>query len=69
MTRISPQSNYAYLSYCPKTHQNGHNWVLNRKNIGILLGKVENNKYTETETWHPELLEEWFYYRLCENFR
>ena len=42
----------------PKTHQNGHNWVLNQKTVVLLLGKVANNKYTETETWNPECVVE-----------
>ena len=50
VVRISAQSNVVYRRYCPKTHQNGHNWVLNQKNVVLLLGKVENNKYTETKT-------------------
>ena len=68
MVRISAQSNVVYWSYCPKTHQNRPNWVLNQKNVVFLLSKVENNKYTETETGRPEREEEWSYYRLCENF-
>ena len=47
-------TNIVYRSYCPKTHQNRHNWIINQKTIVLLLGKVENDKYTETETWHPE---------------
>ena len=43
-----------FTSYCSKTHQNGHNWVLNQKHVETLLGKDKNYKYTETETWHPE---------------
>ena len=35
----------------------------------FLLGKVENDKYPEAETWHPESTDERSYYRLCENFR
>ena len=66
--RISAQSNVVYWSYCPKTHQNEHNWVLNRKSVVLLLSKVENIKYTETETGDPERVEECSYYRLCENF-
>ena len=68
MARISGQCNVAYWSYCPKQPQNGSSCVLNRKNVVLLLGKVENDKYTKTETWHPEYVEEFFYYRLCENF-
>ena len=37
------------------------------KHVVLLLGKVENNKSTEAKTWHPERVEEWSYYRLCEN--
>ena len=54
MVRISAQSNIVYRSYCPKTHQNRHNWIINQKTIVHLLGKVKNDKYTETETWNPE---------------
>ena len=68
MVRLSAQFNVVYWSYCPQTHQNGHNWVLNKKNVVLFLGKVESNKYTVTETWHPGPVEEWSYYRLCENF-
>ena len=39
-----------YWSCCPQTPQS----------------KVENDKYTETDTWHPERVEECSYYRLCE---
>ena len=34
--------------------------------IVLPLGKVVNNKYTEAETWHPERVEEWSYFRLCD---
>ena len=68
MVRISAQSDVVYWRYCPKTHQNGHNWVLKQKIVVLPLSKVENNKCIETETGHPERVEEWFYYRLCENF-
>ena len=54
-------------SYCPRTHQNGYNEVLKHKNVVLLLSKVENKEYTETETWHREHVEQWSYYRLCEN--
>ena len=57
-----------FISYCSKTHQNGHNWILNQKHVELLLGKVKNYKYTETETLHPERVEEYSHYRLCENF-
>ena len=59
MVRISAQSNVVYWSYCPKTHQNGNIWVLNQKNVVLLLSNIENNKYTETETGHPERVEEY----------
>ena len=36
------------------------------KNEVLLLGKVENGKYTETETKHPERVEECYYFRLSE---
>ena len=67
MVRSSAQY-VAYCSYCPQTHQNDLNWVLNQNNVVLLPGKVENKKYFETETWHPERLEECSYYRLSENF-
>ena len=47
MIRISAQSDVIYRSYCPKTTQSGPNWVLNQKNVVLLLGKVENDKYTK----------------------
>ena len=34
----------------------------------FLLGKVKNNKYLQAETCHPENIDGWSYYRLCENF-
>ena len=34
----------------------------------LLLGKVENNKYPEVETWHQESIDRWSYYRLFGNF-
>ena len=27
---------------------------MNQKNVVFFLSKVENNKYPEAETWHPE---------------
>ena len=68
VVRMTAQFNVVYWSYCPKTHQNGHNWVLDQTNIVLLLGKAKTNKYTETETWHTGRVEEWSYYRLCDNF-
>ena len=56
------------LEPLPNIHQNGQNWILNQKNVVLLLGRFENKKDAETESWHPERLEERFYYRLCENF-
>ena len=38
-----------------------------QKKQWFLLAKVENNKYSEAETWHPESIDGWSYYRLCEN--
>ena len=52
MIRISAQSDVIYRSYCPKTTQSGPNWVLNQKNVVLLLGKVENDKYTKN--WNLE---------------
>ena len=51
--------------------QNTLKWthrLLNQKNVVLLLGKFQNNKFTETEIWHPEHLEECSYYRDYENF-
>ena len=39
----------------------------NKKQL-FLLGKVENGKYPEAETWYTESIDGWSYYRLCENF-
>ena len=50
----------------PNTPQNGPHWVLNQKKV--LLDKVDNNKYPENDNWHPEGIDGWSYYRLCENF-
>ena len=38
------------------------------KKMLFLLGKVENNKYSEAEIWHLESIDGWSYYTLCENF-
>ena len=41
------------------------------KKVGFFpeyVGKVKNRKYPEVETWHPESVDEWSSYRLCENF-
>ena len=32
------------------------------------MGKVKNIKYPEVEALHPESIDGWFYYGLCENF-
>ena len=48
--------------------ENWPNWVVNQKNVLFLQGKVENNRNKKTETWHTEIIEEWFHYRLCKNF-
>ena len=51
--------------------QNPPKWVQlgpKPKTVVLLLGKVDNNKSTKTETWHPERVEKWSYYRLCANF-
>ena len=71
--RTTCSQNFSSIWCClleplPNIHQNGHNWVLNQKNVVLLLGRFENKKDAETESWHPERLEERFYYRLCENF-
>ena len=41
---------------------NGPNWVLNQKTLLFLLGKVDNSKYPEAETWHPESMDGWSCY-------
>ena len=38
------------------------------KKMLFLLCKVKNGKYPEAETWHPESIYGWSYFRLCENF-
>ena len=38
------------------------------KKTFFLLGKVKNKKYSEAETWHPESIDGWFCYSLCQNF-
>ena len=43
-------------------------WSQNQKKQLFLLGKVENGKYPEAETWYTESIDGWSYYRLCENF-
>ena len=30
--------------------------------------KVEKGKYPESETWHPENIDGWSYFRLFKNF-
>ena len=40
---------------------------MNQKTL-FPLGKAENNKYPEAETWHPESIDGRCYYKLCENF-
>ena len=54
--------------FTPDTPQNGPDWVLNEKKQLLSSDKVGNNKYPEDETWHPESIDGWSYYRLCENF-
>ena len=66
LVKISAQPDVVYWICYPKTPQSRSNWVLNQKNVLFLLGKVENNKYTEIKTWNPERIEEWSYYRFCE---
>ena len=37
------------------------------KNVVVSSAKVKNGKYPKVETWHPESIDRWYYYRLCEN--
>ena len=41
---------------------------MNKTKYLFLLEKVENGKYPEAETWHPESIDRRSYYRLCKNF-
>ena len=65
--KISAQSDTVYWSYCPKPTKMGP-MGHEPKNQLFLLGKVENDKYPEAETWHPEGIDGRSCYRLCEHF-
>ena len=67
VVRTSAQSDVVYWSYCPKPlklAQQGHE----PKKQLFLPGKVENGKYPEAKTWHPESIDGRSYYRLFKNF-
>ena len=66
--KISALSNVVYWSYCPKPTKTGPTGSWTKKKQLLLLGKVENGKYPEAETWHPESIDRRSYYRRCENF-
>ena len=66
--KISALSNVVYWSYCPKPTKMGPTGSWTKKKQLLLLGKVENGKYPEAETWHPESIDRSSYYRRCENF-
>ena len=66
--KISALSNVVYWSYCPKPTKMGPTGSWTKKKQLLLLGKVENGKYPEAETWHPESIDRRSYYRRCENF-
>ena len=67
--KISAQSHLGLWIYCPKQpKKNGPNWVLNQKKLLFFPSKVESSRYPEAGTWHPESIDGWSYFRLCENF-
>ena len=66
--KISALSNVVYWSYCPKPTKTGPTGSWTKKKQLLLLGKVENGKYPEAETWHPESIDRRSDYRRCENF-
>ena len=69
--KISAQFHVFYWSCCPKippkTGPIG-SWTKESSFFSEYVGKVKNRKYPEVETWHPENVDEWSSYRLCENF-
>ena len=54
MVKISAQSGVVYWSYCPPNLPKWAQLGPEPNNCLFLLGKVENNKYPEVESWHPE---------------
>ena len=75
VVKISAQSDVVYWSYCPNPPPPSSSPKKKCAQIGpepkkmlFLLGKVENNKYSEAKIWHPESIDGWSYYTLCENF-
>ena len=68
VNKMSALSNVVYWSYCPKPTKMGPTGSWTKKKQLLLLGKVENGKYPEAETWHPESIDRRSYYRRCENF-
>ena len=51
----------------PKNPKMGQNGSWTKKTLSLLLAKVKNGKYPKTETWYPNSIDGWSYYRLCEN--
>ena len=43
------------------THTHTHTHTQMGSIGSFLLGKVENSKYPEAETWHPESIDGWTY--------
>ena len=48
----------------PKPTKIGPVGFWDKETFLFLLGKADNNKYPEAETWHPESIDECSYYRL-----
>ena len=40
---------------------------LNQTLLTGVIGKVENGKYPKSETWPPNSIDGWSYYKQCEN--
>ena len=69
LIKISAQSHQVFSIYCPKQpKKNEPNWVLNQTKSLFFPSKVESSRYPEAGTWHPESIDGWSYFRLCENF-
>ena len=69
LIKISAQSHQVFWIYCPKQpKKNEPNWVLNQTKSLFFPSKVESSRYPEAGTWHPESIDGWSYFRLCENF-
>ena len=52
----------------PKNQKMGQNGSWTKKTLRFLLAKVKSEKYPKADTWHPESIDGWSYYRLCKNF-